>query len=306
MKKIFSLLLMSLMCIAVSYSQGTVAKVVSEDKELTKIEVLNFGVEVGAHMFTNDVTPPRNVRLGAVNTHAYYIPWHIGATVEYLFANRMFGAGAGLRLTSYMAYLGRDRENSQYYQWNVDPDSDEGDYVDVHSIKQVNTYLGIPLQFRIFFVPQDKVVRPYFKMDLAFNLLVADKNTISFVDKDAPIAYIDKINEDLGTPEKFNSTLDFAYGLRIGKDPFYTNLEVHYPSFLLTDSPVSFFDASDLTRMNFGVRIALQVPIMWSDLNSKKRERAEDVQSEYIIDENTYKEQLPDKDDANGEFTPRY
>lgn len=269
-------------------------------EEQDKKEVLNFGVEIGAHVLTKDVTPPINVRFSEGGSHAYYIPWNIGAVAEYLFAKGMFGVGTGLRLTSYTAFYGR---KTSQYEWNMNPNGFEDQYVKLHYIKQSNNYLGFPVLFRMFFVPQKNIVRPYFKLDLAFNFLVVNKNTISFVNEDSPLSYIDKINDDLGTPEKFNSTLDFAYGLRVGKDPFYVNLEVHYPSFLLTDSPVSFFQTEDLNMLNFGVKLMLQVPIHWSEYKEEKPNTEEKIQSQYIIDENLM-EQQPADDDSNGEFRP--
>ncbi len=298
MKKIFSLIVALLFVGSVSAT--------GEDK----IEAINFGVEVGAHVLTKDVEPPSNVRFGKYGVHAYYIPWHIGVLGEYMFGNGMFGLSTGLRLTTYTAFLGREGEFS--YEWNVDPDAEKGEYVSITSIKQANNYLGVPLQFRILFVKPDNIVRPYFKLDLSFCWLVANRNTISFTNEDEPARYIDIINENLGDPEKFSSTLDFAYGLRIGRDPFYVNAEIHFPSFLLTSSPVSFFGTSDLTMLNFGAKIALQVPVYWTDYVEKKKHngktaaqrKEEKIQQEYIPTNDF--ENVPNEDDSNGEFTPEY
>lgn len=274
-------------------------------KEGSEIEKLNFGVEVGAHVLTKDVTPPENVRFGERGSHAYYIPWQIGINAEYLFGNCMFGISSGIRLTTYTAFFGKDEWNT-IYEWNVAPETEEGDYVFVHKIKQANNYLGVPLMFRIFFNPHDKIVRPYFKLDLAFNFLVANKNTIEFAKEGESLDYVDKINKNLGDPEKFNSTLDFSYGLRIGRDPFYVNAELHFPSFLLTDSPVSFFNSTDLTMLNFGVKVAMQVPIAWGEYLQRDKDSAkaeEKIQSEYAPSPNDF-EQQPLEDDSNGVFTP--
>lgn len=268
-------------------------------EEQDKKEVLNFGVEIGVHVLTKDVTPPENVRFAELGVHAYYIPWNIGAVTEYLFGNGMFGVGTGLRLTSYTAFYGR---KTSYFEWNMRPESLEGDYVKLHNIKQSNNYLGFPVLFRMFFVPQTNVVRPYFKLDLGLNFLVVNKNTINFVEEDTPLTYVDKINENLGTPEKFNAPLDFALGLRVGKDPFYVNLEAHYPSFLLTDSPVSFFQTEDLNMLNLGVKLMIQVPIHWSEYKKAPVEE-ETIKPQYIIDD-SLNEQQPAEDDSNGVFTP--
>lgn len=261
-----------------------------------KKEIINFGVEVGAYVLTKDVAPPENVRFSERGAHAYYIPWNIGAMGEFLFGQGMFGVGTGLRLTSYTAYYG-GKKSKHPYEWNMDPSTVDGHYIGLYSIKQSNNYLGFPVTFRIFFVPKEKVVRPYFKLDLAFNFLVANKNTIKFVEPDTPLNYIDQINNDLGDPEKFNSTLDFAYGLRIGKDPFYINAELHYPSFLLTDSPVSFFQTSDLTMLNFGFKVGLQVPISWREYKERP-EVEEEIQSEMLPEGNEMEKHPIDENGA--------
>ncbi len=288
------------------------AGIINAEEKENKIEKLNFGVEVGVHVLTKDVTPPQNVRYNGSDAQAYYVPWHLGVGVEYMFSNGMFGIGSGIRLTNYIAFLGRSNssrgQSPSAYEWNVDPSSEDGDYVDVRRIKQANNYLGLPVEFRIFFVPVENIVRPYFKLDLAFNFLIANKNTVTFVKEDTPLRYVNLIDENLGKPEKFNSTLDFAYGLRIGRDPFYVNAEIHFPSFLLTDSPVSFFDSSDLTMLNFGAKIGLQVPICWGDYVEKKgtkRQKAakEQIQAEYAIEQANFETQ-PAEDDSNGTFTP--
>jgi hypothetical protein len=217
----------------------------------------------------------------------------------------MFGISSGIRLTTYTAFFGKDEWNT-IYEWNVAPETEEGDYVFVHKIKQANNYLGVPLMFRIFFNHHDKILRPYFTLDLAFNFLVANKNTIEFAKEGESLDYVEKINKNLGDPEKFNSTLDFSYGLRIGRDPFYVNAELHFPSFLLTDSPVSFFNSTDLTMLNFGVKVAMQVPIAWGEYLKKDKEDAkveEKIQSEYAPSPNDF-EQQPLEDDSNGVFTP--
>ncbi len=288
----------ALLIASVSLFWGTVWAEDIQEKQ----EVINFGVEVGVHVLTKDVVPPENVRFSDRGAHAYYIPWNIGAVGEFLFGKGMFGVGTGLRLTSYTAYYG-GKKNTNAFEWNMDTESIDGEYVGLRYIRQSNNYLGFPVLFRIFFVPKENIVRPYFKLDLALNFLVANKNAIKFMDEDAPLAYIDKINEDLGVPEKFNSTLDFAYGLRVGKDPFYVNAEVHYPSFLLTDSPVSFFNSTDLTMMNFGFKLALQVPIHWDEYKNTGKPKGDEIQSEYIPDGNEM-EQTPAENDANGIFRP--
>ena len=179
-------------------------------------------------------------------------------------------------------------------------------------------YLGFPVQFRLFCVPVNKeaitvkrgkerlynAVRPYFKLDLAFNFNISSKNTFDFVEDDGNLLeYTEIMQEALGKAEKFNSALDLAYGLRFGTPewPCTLNAEIHFPTFLLTDSPVSFFEASDLTALNMGVKFSLQVPLIKNEnafkAKSKKIAKLETQQS--FIPES---EQQPAEDDSNGTY----
>jgi hypothetical protein len=58
--------------------------------------------------------------------------------------------------------------------------------------------------------------------------------------------------------------------------------------------------------LNFGVKVAMQVPIAWGEYLKKDKEDAkveEKIQSEYAPSPNDF-EQQPLEDDSNGVFTP--
>lgn len=343
MKKIFTLIITSLLCAGPAFSIETTDSTRKADnlypsifnasdsiaqqsndslmpkkkkekkvtKHAGKVELFNFGVEAGVYVLTKDITPPKEVHILENALQGYYIPWHIGAIGEFLLGNGMFGLATGVRITPYNASLGVIVDDRHYYNWDVST-TDDVELVTLYKIKQLNNYVGVPLQFRIFFVPYDKIVRPYFKLDMAFNWNVSTKTTVHFKNEADAATYEKRIIEQIGTPEKFNSTLDFAYGLRIGKEPVFVNAEIHFPSFLLTDSPISYFSASDLTMLNFGVKVAVQVPVWWTDYVDKKNgktvkgeqaQKDEMIQNEYIPQYDI--EQQPAEDDSNGEFTPQ-
>lgn len=257
-----------------------------EDAEVESSKV-NLGVSYGFG-FPKDVEvdlPKLMVR----NRHdalAVYTNWHLDVTSEFFFGKQMLSLSVGARLTDHSAILEKDWD---YLYWLVKEGETTCDYISMTLLGQRNYYVGIPLAMRIFCAPVQCRVRPYVRVEGAFDFLVSNRNgAIIWNDRMARL-YEQSIKDQLGSPEKFHASISASGGIRIRcNNYFYVNPEIILPKFELGESPVSFIQAGNL-RCNGGLKVSVQFPI------GANGERAEQVESTYNSDIQGEKE-MPSED----------
>jgi hypothetical protein len=182
--------------------------------------------------------------------------WGIGLKAEYLVLENKLGISGGLRFSRYNTSLSSGEND--YFLWMTGQEGLQTDYVRISSIKQYNNFLGIPLEFRIFFSPKEFPVRFYVKCGASFNYRLKTRNDIQFLNK--RMNYLEEtVNSQLEVPKlrSFYAIIPVSVGLKIGrrKAPRY-NVELYVP--VIPQTGLSSFTGK---CAGVGFRFMVQLPV---------------------------------------------
>jgi len=179
--------------------------------------------------------------------------YHFGIKAEFLSSNRYLGILTGVRYTQIKSSIERDEwfdnGNSKFYVL-YRQDGVNSEYAQVKNVRQMAEYIGIPVELRLFTM-RPRFFRLYLKLGFDFNLKVADKTRLDFLNtKMNP--YEDEVARAFGKPASFMSSINPGIGFKFGDDSgVNVNLEVNTPSFITSTN------ASTLAKSGMGIGLQL-------------------------------------------------
>ncbi|GEM_PF-1239747 len=262
--KLFGVIVMLIAVSFTAVAQDTGTQVPTE----VKMRKWFVGTGTGFTMYGAS-TPDYKFIRGNVSWHdhvynsdiaSFAFSWHAGLGVELQSANTRFGYSIGVRYTIYMGFLGAttydNDDDDDFFYVRLEENGTQTDYLRVKSINQINSYVGIPLEFRyLLFKPM--LFRPYMKLGADFNFKINDSSNVKFKDD-----VMDKYEEDVAKlfdeAEDFYSTMYFGIGVKVGRvGKINFNIDARIPAFVLTGKKAGLVQPI----AGGGVNISVQVPL---------------------------------------------
>lgn len=138
--------------------------------------------------------------------------------IEYRSANNKFGLSGGLRFSYMQSMIGKDTywtgtPNFFYVRYKTDGLNTE--YAKVRELYQRSSYIGIPLELRIY-PNRDYSVNVYYIIGTSFNAKITSRSGITFYD-DNMEQYKSEVLKVIEKPINYYSTLSLGIGLKIRK-----------------------------------------------------------------------------------------
>ena len=232
-----------------------------------------LGIEAGTNLFIGKDNKPAMIR---ENQSSYYYDYYdneyycgfvpdgqtasifyLGVKPEYT-VNRKLVVALGTRFSVSHSVIKSDKS---YYLWKISEDETNTNYVKINKISQINYYVGIPMEIKIFPREIDYFVRHYFVLGTTLMILAVSNNDVLF-ENSAMKKYTSEILEHIGKPKNFHGQVYTGFGLKIGKshNPF-GSFEFHFPVFMIEDGkPNPFVNTED--RIGCGFKTTLQIPLI--------------------------------------------
>lgn len=236
----------------------------AQDKESSGYFMI--GLEAGINSISgelNEKWPVRqdvgkyNPHYGSNNISTLTNGFFFGIKPEYVFCNEKFGVTSGIRYTRLNSTLSKESSQKDYFYMRYGGDETSTNFARIREIKEVQDYIGIPLEFR--WTPiRFSIVGFYIKIGTDINFKVNSNMNIDFVEesmaekKQEILDYVDIEDNNI------YSTLYGILGLRLDIRPnIRLNIEALLPSLYLTKNNFAFFEPDNQS----GARISLQIPI---------------------------------------------
>jgi hypothetical protein len=144
-----------------------------------------------------------------------------------------------------------------YFIWLLRQEEQFTDYVTIQSIKQKNSYVCVPLEFRIFPRKRDIFFKHYIKIGGALNYRFSTNYDIRFMEQ-AMSKYTGDVEGNIQKPCTFSGFIYPAFGFRWGrnKDPWF-NLEFQFPGFIIAERKHAFVSPD----AGLGMQFTFQLPL---------------------------------------------
>ncbi len=244
---------------------------------------VNLGVACGfSFNEMNEVNLKNFMYRGSDEVLATYSSWYLEFISDFLPGREQISFSTGLRFTNRYAEVDKPWE---HMFWLVNEEEKVSDYITLRSFSQRNCYLGIPLNFRVFFNTQERWVRPYLRLEGCFDFKVATVNRMDIYNNHMSHLYKERIEEELGEPKNLQISAASAIGVRINCRKFYVSPELVLPRFEMSDSPISFVDSNQLF-VSAGMKISFTFPVgagKKGDVTSVDTSYSSDIQKENIM-----------------------
>jgi hypothetical protein len=187
-------------------------------------ELRYLQMETGYTIFSAEMTDDENFRaeeydyLDGLRLRSNYDVTFASAKIEVFSPNDKWGFSAGVR---YSQMTGRVSNHAtlfaseEFFFYRFREDGTTTEYLTIEKIRQRTTYLGIPLEVRLYPF-QKRRFNLYFKAGGDINFKIRSATEIHFHD---PLMrqYEDELAEDFNSPDDVNATLHVAVGFTVGK-----------------------------------------------------------------------------------------
>jgi hypothetical protein len=219
-----------------------------EDKEYIRGSVNTYPEE-----YCFDLNMAKSMKALSYRTHAE-------AYVEGRLLKNLLGVSAGIKYTRVTTILCKNDNwsgtDSKYLYFLYQHTGTTTEYLRLNSITQNSTYVGFPLELRVY--PNHiHRVQVYYKLGADFNFLVSSQTHMDFFNK-AMDVYEKEAVKTIEDPWKSYTCIYVAAGLKIGRNnkPGF-NLEVNAPSFIMYNKNKSLVEP----MAGIGVQLGLQLPL---------------------------------------------
>jgi hypothetical protein len=227
----------------------------------TKISV---GIENGVNLYSSELSDGNSIRKDFVwsserypsdNIRTIASSFYLGAKAEALFFDKI-GLSGGLRISMLHSEVSTPLfSGSDFFYYLFRESGTTTEYLKIHEMEQVSTYVGVPLAFR-FFPYKASFLRLYFKAEGDVSLRLASSNHVSFCDENMD-KYRHDVFKSLKSPSAVYSNVGCGIGLRFGKEirP-KVNVELLYISSVYNHN-------SSLVSLKEGVnlQVCVQIPV---------------------------------------------
>lgn len=191
---------------------------------------------------------------------SFAFSWHAGLNLEMQSANSKFGYSLGVRYTTYIGYLGASKydndDDDDFFYVRLKESGTQTDYLRVKSVNQINSYIGVPVEFR--YLPfRPMLFRPYMKLGADFNFKINDSSNVKFKD-----GAMDKYEGDVAKlfdeADDFYSTMYFGLGVKVGRvGKVNFNIDARVPAFVITGNNAGIVEPIAGAGFNFSVQVPL-------------------------------------------------
>jgi len=251
-----------------------IIEIQADEVDTIKINIPRFriGIEFASNLFIQEINKPdrirenrsyyyesnydRNFYCGFVAQPDHYFCSSFGIKPEFAFG-KSFALTTGIRYIFNKIKLSSDKD---YFLWKVNEDGNKTNYVKIQNIQQQNYYIGIPLEFILYTNRKDLPVRHYFLGGVAFNILVASKNTVNFQNKNMQKYTTDVLN-NIAKPNIIHGNIYIGCGFKCGKSKYpFGNVEFFIP--------ISYSQIQENSLLKggcsagFGFQTSLKIPIL--------------------------------------------
>lgn len=208
--------------------------------------------------------------------------WHFEFIADFLPQSERVSFGTGLRFTGQAA---TSSWHSGDMYWLVNEERNLRDYVTIEALSQRNYYMGVPLFFRVFFNSQERILRPYLKIDASMDFLLVHCNEMEIKDLHMQALYEEQLEEDMGEPDRFHVSSSAAVGLRIKCNNFYVCPELVLPRIEMGGNPFTFFDKNEYV-CSAGIKVSFLFPVgkeTKKDVAEVSTSYSSDIQQEKVM-----------------------
>jgi len=165
-----------------------------------------------------------------------------GVKYEQFFSENQLGFAVGLQFSQYSATIQSDGKEKTVFVFFVIPVRirdpirwryNYGEYLKIHSIKQTNYHLGIPLELRYFPKKTDAVFKFYYKFGATVNFLLSSTNSVEFGNN---IMEIDarEVDKQIEKPGVVHTYFYPAFGMKFFRNHrVWLNMEIQIPGILI-------------------------------------------------------------------------